>query len=257
MGLGRRTLGIGGTLNANLKGDCTVKQFCTGAGLDVQGFPEYLQSVVAQGHELGSLSNGDWEQILGPMELPRERAARVHKAISDLRMKAAKEADEHHQKHMHNHIINGGAHPMARPNADVYEPKLNGARPKAADDESFIPVAFFQGEKQGWSFKHGEEGLGYYRVVQKDTTNTGARGGPVITNLTRGFNPISQEGLEDSMAATQQRAYAQSKQQQLLIERRQRMDMQQQQPTHSYSQGQVSNMYANARLRSSPFATGY
>ena len=54
---------------------------------------------------------------------------------------------------MHNHIVNGGAHPMARPNAEVYEPKLNGARPKAADYQSFIPVAFFQGEKPGWDFQ--------------------------------------------------------------------------------------------------------
>merc|ERR1711924_342987 len=82
MGLGRRTMGIGGTMNPNLKDDCGVKQFCTNAGLDVSGFPEYLSSLVSQGHELGALSNADWEQILGPMELPRERALRVHKAIS-------------------------------------------------------------------------------------------------------------------------------------------------------------------------------
>jgi hypothetical protein len=225
MGLGRRTLGIGGTLNANLKGDATVKQFCTAAGLDVQGFPEYLASLVAQGHELGSLSNEDWDQILGPMELPRERAARVHKAVSDLRAQAMKEADERNQKMMHNHIINGGAHPNARPNAEVYQPRLNGARPKAADYQSFIPVAFFQGEKRGWTFKHGDEGLGYYRdTMQEQNSAPGSRGPSVTTNLARGYNPVSQQGLEDQMAATQQRAYALSKQQQLLIERRRRLE---------------------------------
>ena len=62
--------------------------------------------------------------------------------------------------------------------------------------------------------------------------------------------------LDDKVAATQQKAYIQSRQQALLLERRQRLEEQQQQQ-HPYSKGQVANMYADARLRSSPFATGY
>jgi len=258
MGLGRRTMGIGGTINANLKGDCEVKQFCTSAGLEVGGFPEYLSSLVAQGHQLGSLSNADWEQIIGPMELPRERAARVGKAIGELRMRAEHEADVLNEKRMHNHIVNGGAHPMARPNAEVYEPKLNGARPTVADYQSFVPVAFFQGEKPGFEFKHGDQGLGYYSVARAGAGAASAAGPgtPATTGLARSFNPVSQEGLEDKIMASQQRANAQSKQQQLLLDRRRRMDAQQS-AQHGYSQAEVANMYADARMRSSPFATGY
>jgi len=249
MGFGKKAMGMS-SFNPNLKGDASVKTFTVAAGLDVQGFTEYLSGLVANGHELGKLSNADWSNILGPMELAGERAARVQKAISELRAKAAREDAEQSEKHLHNHIVNGGTHPNARPNAEVYEPKLNGARPKA-DYQTFIPVAFFQGEKQGWTFKHGDDGLGYYR-------ETGAqfqpRSTPVVTNLARGVNPISQADLEDKVAATQQRAYTQSKQQQLLIERRRRMEEGQQ---SMYTQGEVANMYADARLRSSPFATGY
>jgi len=255
MGLGRRTMGIGNDLNPNVKGDASVKTFTVSAGLDVQGFTQYLSGLVSHGHELAKLSNSEWAQILGPMELAGERAARVQKAIGELRTKAAQEAAESDEKNMHNHIVNGGAHPHARPGAEVYEPKLNGARPKAADYQSFIPVAFFQGEKQGWTFKHGDEGLGYYRDASAASAKGAAAAAatPVVTNLARGINPISQAGLEDQMMASQQRAYSQSKQQQLLIERRRRMDEQQ----SMYSQGEVANMYADARLRSSPFATGY
>jgi hypothetical protein len=254
-------MGIGGTINANLKGDCAVTQFCTSAGLDVGGFPEYLHSLVAQGHQLAALSNSDWEQIIGPMELPRERAARVGKAISELRMKAEHEANELNEKRMHNHIVNGGAHPMARPNAEVYEPKLNGARPTAADYQTFIPVAFFQGEKPGFEFKHGDQGLGYYGVARGGAGGASAAGPgtPATTGLVprSSFNPISQEGLSDQMTATQQRAHAQSKQQQLLLDRRRRVEDAQQSGQHGYSQNEVASMYADARMRSSPFATGY
>ena len=120
-------------INGNLKGDCKVKQFCVAAGLDVQGFPEYLLSLVAQGHELGGISNEAWNQILGPMDLPRERVAGVHKAISDVRMKANAESEELDRMRMHNHVVNGGHHPMSRPGAEVYEPTLNGSRPKALE----------------------------------------------------------------------------------------------------------------------------
>lgn len=254
MGLGRRTMGIGGTINANMKGDCAVTQFCTNAGLDAGGFPEYLSSLVAQGHQLGALSNSDWEQIIGPMELPRERAARVGKAISELRIKAEHEADELNEKRMHNHIVNGGAHPMARAGAEVHEPKLNGARPTVADYQSFVPVAFFQGEKPGFEFKHGDQGLGYYNLARG--ASAAGPGTPATTGNAR-YNPISQDGLEDKITATQQRANAQSKQQQLLLDRRRRMDAQQSGEHGSYSQTEVANMYADARMRSSPFATGY
>ena len=265
MGFGmNRTGSTSGAINGNIKSDFQVKQFCIAAGLDVEGFPEYLLQLVAQGHELGGLSNEDWNQILGPMELPREHIARVHTAISNVRKKAAEEAEELNRKLMHRHIVEGGAHPMARPGAEVCAPKLNGASTRSGsktvdDSDGFIPVHFFQGEKPGYTFKHGNEGLGYY----KDARARGAAGaagadrqGPIMTNVARGYNPVSQAGLEDMTAAQQQRAYTQytqSKQQQLLSERRQRMEERQ----HGYSQGQVANMYANARLRSSPFATGY
>jgi len=239
MGLGMHGTGprsVGSTINGNLKGDCKVKQFCTAAGLDVQGFPEYLLSLVAQGHELGSLSNDEWNQILAPMELPRQHVARVHTAISNTRLMAAKEADELQAKRMHNHVVNGGAHPMARPAAEVYEPTLNGARSK--NDVTFIPANFFQGEKPGYTFKHGDQGLGYYGAP--DSTSSAGRPAP-MTNIARGYNPVSQLGLEEYVAATQQRAYTQSRQQQLLSERRQRME-ERQSMQHGHSQGQVANL---------------
>lgn len=246
----------GNGLNYNLKGDASVHTFVEAAGLNIQNFPEYLAGIVANGNDLASLSNESWNQILAPMELGKDRAARVHKAISDLRLRAAREDAERNQTQLQTHLANGGSHPNTRPNADVYEPKLNGARPKTVDYEKFIPVAFFQGERQGWMFKHGDEGLGYYR----DEVGAGLQGGSNLTgafsNAARSANPTSQADLEEKVAATQQKAYIQSRQQALLLERRQRLE-EQQQHNHQYSQGQVANMYADARLRSSPFATGY
>lgn len=252
MGFGNRTMGLAGGVNPNLKGDASVKIFTTSAGLSgVPGFPEYLSGVVANGQPLGLLSNEQWQQILGPMQLSGAPLSRATKAINEIRVRHAKEANEQDERDLQNHLINGGAHPHARPNAEVREPKLNGARPKAVDDDSFIPVAYFQGEKEGWTFKHGIEGLGYYREV---TATGAAPAPPVVTNVSRGYNPVSQAGVEEKQAG-QQRAYIhqQSRQQQLLTERRRRMEERQ----HGYSKGEVANMYADARLRSSPFATGY
>lgn len=250
-GMNRGGAAMGGTFNPNLKGDASVKAFTVMAGLDVQGFTEYLSGLVGNGHELALLTNEEWKEILGPMQLSGERAARVQKAIGDVRMKGKREHEAREENYLHNHLVNGGAHPGARPNAGVVEPTLNGTRPRAVDYESFIPVAFFQGEKPGWTFKHGDEGLGYYR--EASAAASGAGSPAPSANLARGFNPVSQAGLEDKITATQQRAYTQSKQQQLLIERKRRMEEQQ----SMYSQSEVSNMYADARLRSSPFATGY
>lgn len=221
-------MGLCSTVNPNLKGDASVKHFCECAGLDVQGFPEYLSGLVAGGHDLGALSNAQWQQILGPMELGGERAARASRAIDEIRMHYAKDAAEEDAKNLHNHLLNGGAHPNSRPNAEVYEPTLNGARPKP-DDGSFVPVDFFQGEKAGWTFKHGAEGLGYYREARAETASGVDH--LVATNVSRGYNPVSQAGLEDKMAA-QQRAYmhAQSKQQLLLSERRRRLEEQRRGP---------------------------
>lgn len=117
----------GRTLNYNLKGDGSVHTFVEAAGLNVQNFPEYLSGLVARGHDLAGLSNAEWNQILAPMELGGERAKQVHKAISDLRAKAAKEDAERAKINLHNHLMNGGSHPHARPNAEVYEPTLNGS----------------------------------------------------------------------------------------------------------------------------------
>ena len=98
MGLGRRTMGIGSDLNPNVKGDASVKMFTVSAGLDVQGFTQSLSGLVSHGHELAKLSISEWAQILGPMELAGERAARVQKAIGELRTKAAQEAAESDEK---------------------------------------------------------------------------------------------------------------------------------------------------------------
>jgi len=242
-------MGLGSTVNPNLKGDCSVTVFTKAAGLDVQGFPEYLSGIVASGNELGTLTNEQWQQILGPMELSGERAARATTAIAEIRAQYAKEAAGLEEKNLHNHLVNGGYHPHARPGAEVYEPKLNGARPKATED-SFIGVPFFQGEQPGWTFKHGDEGLGYYRDAVAATG--GGPAPPIVTNVARGYGPVSQAGLED-MVARQQVSYTQSRQQQLLSERRQRMD----ERRHSYSQADAAKMYADARTRSSPFATAY
>ena len=241
-------------INANLKGDAGVRQFTEAAGLNVQNFPEYLCSLVAKGHDLAKLTNADWNEILGPMELGPERAGRVQKTISDLRFRAAKEDAELDEKHLITHLANGGAHPRARPNDEVHEPALNGARPKATGAAgSFIPVAYFQGERPGYVFKHGDEGLGYYAASSRGASP--GPGTPAPTPLARGYNPISQAGLEEKLSA-QQRAYStSSKQQQLLIERRQRMD--ERASAHGYSRGEMASMYADARTRSSPFATGY
>ena len=258
----------GNPLNYNLKGDASVHTFVEAAGLNIQNFPQYLSGLVAQGNDLASLSNEDWQQILAPMELGRDRAARVHKAISDLRQRAAKEDAEQHERTGWVHLVNGGEHPQSRAGAEVYEPKLNGERPAASnysDAPNFIPVPDFQGRKEGWVFKHGDKGLGYYKE-EATTMHTSAVPRAVGANAApRSANPISQADLDDKVAATQQRQYTQSRQQQLLFERRQRLEQQQQQqqqyqhvaPGHGFSQGQVANMYANARTRSSPFATGY
>ena len=256
MGFGNRTMGLAKGVNPNLKGDASVKMFATSAGLDVQGFPEYLSGIVANGNPLGTLSNEAWTQILAPMELGGERAARATRAIIEVRQAHERDQAMQDEKSLHVHLVNGGAHPHARPGAEVYEPTLNGARPRPVNDGSFIPVAFFQGEKEGWTFKHGDEGLGYY-LEGASATGAGPAA-PMVTNVSRGFTPTSQAGVEDKQAS-QQRAYTQSRHQQLLSERRARMDEQRQGTMHStmHSKGQMSSMYSDARTRSSPFATGY
>lgn len=225
----------GDPLNANLKGDCEITTFVNAAGLNVQNFPQYLAGLVAQGYSLGALTNDEWEQILGPMELGGGRIQRVHKAISDLRMRATREADKREEKALHNHLVNGGAHPASmgpRRGGEVYEPELNGASKINRDYEQFVAVPFFQGEKAGWTFKHGEEGLGYYKMkAVASPYGAGGGAGPVVTSHavgpgSRGYNPVSQAGLEQRVQSQQYLRATQTREKQLLSERRQRMEAQ-------------------------------
>ena len=110
MGLGMQR---GTQLNPNMKSDAVVTNFVANAGLNVQNFPQYLAGIVASGRDLASLSDADWGQLLGPMQLGGERKARVHMAISELRMNAAKEDARNDELALHRHLMNGGDHPGA------------------------------------------------------------------------------------------------------------------------------------------------
>lgn len=271
--------------NANLKASARVRMFVESAGLvHVPGFAQYLESLDVP--DLAFLSDGEWEEILSGMDPDPELMRRVALAIRELRIKGVKEHQDQAELDQLRHMINGGEHPgrhEAREAAANFQPN-----PGTTATQDFIPVAFFQGERDGFLFQHGAQGLGYYKEWLPGNNSTGLHpsGGPVAGGVPgsiatgpppsrrpMGFDPISQNTSEQQEMA-RQRLYAAENEQALLLERRQRQQMQMQMQMRyeqvktqsGRPQGRQARQFpageglppreaANARTRSSPFAT--
>ena len=219
----------GNALNANLKSEGRIKTFVEKAGLDrVPGFTQYLSGLNVP--DIAYLTDADWENILNGMPPDPALMKRVALAIKEMRAQYAKENNEIAENTALNHLINGGAHPDSQV---AREARAEAARgPVDYATATFIPVAFFQGDRAGFVFKHGDEGLGYYREgapnggggggggmqVSQSRSPSAASGPPV--RRPAGYDPVSQPGIDQR---NQRPSYTANAQQQLLSERRQRM----------------------------------
>lgn len=253
---------------------------------------QYLESLASTRMDLAFLTDADWNQVLAPLELKLGKARRVEAAIQHLRQQ---HVQAQHGTQQSEAMAQYASDPQrAQEQAEVQQLQrmmARNARPhlspqghpepiRPADlNQPFIPVAYFQGEKKGWIFKHGSEGLGYYKDGHAGGPGGGPGGGgtaPRRANghaatggdgtggrqgLSRGHDPISGAPLGGA-----QRRYLQEHEQALLAQRQQRLqqqlrEAQGQQEARERQQARPSprsqaRAAAEARLRASPFATG-
>ena len=246
---------------------------------------QYLESLASTRIDLAFLTDTDWNTVLAPLELKLGKARRVEAAIQHLRQQHVQlqhasrqseataqyanerqRAQEQAEVQQLQRMMARNARPHLSPQSQA-QAQLEPIRP-ANLNQPFIPVAYFQGEKKGWIFKHGSEGLGYYKDGHAGSPGGGAgsRGLPSgggtggRQGVSRGHDPISGAPL-----GAAQRRYLQEHEQAVLAQRQQRLQRQ-----LSEAQGQAearqrqaspsprsqARAAAEARLRASPFATG-
>lgn len=242
-------------------------------------YVQYLESLASTRVDLAFLTDADWNQVLAPLQLKLGKARRVEAAIQQLRQQHLQAQDGKQQSEAHAQYASG--HQRAQEQAEMQQLKrlmARNARPhhspqgqaqaqsdaiRPADlNQPFIPVAYFQGEKPGWIFKHGAEGLGYYRDVRGGSPGdrAGRGSGGARQAVARSYDPISGTPLSDG-----QSRYLQKREQELLAQRQQRLQQQmrdaqvqeeaRQRQARLPSPRSQARAAAQARLKSSPFAT--
>ena len=225
----------GAAANANIKRDHHVTQFVDAAGLtQVAGLTEYLLSLPVD--DLASLDDGSWNSILNQVFAgqPHDPAMnkRIQAAISDLRVKYKKDQEEQAELAELRHLINGGAHPKRQ---EAREAAAAAARPPVdINKAAFIGVPYFQGDMEGFEFRDGSEGLGYYRMQQPATSKVWTRypngppgsgsvaTGSAATGPTKrptGFNPVEQQANERQHLQQQRLARQQHAEQAMMLDR--------------------------------------
>jgi hypothetical protein len=239
-----------------------------------------LESLASTRVDLAFLTDADWNQVLEPLQLKLGKARRVEAAIQQLRQQHLQA--QHRTQQSEAQAQYASDHQRAQEQAEMQQLQrmmARNARPhlspqgqaqaqpnsiQPADlSQPFIPVAYFQGEKPGWIFKHGAEGLGYYKDVRGGSPGSGAgRGsGGARQAVARGHDPISGAPLSDG-----QSRYLQQREQEVLAQRQQRLQQQmreaqvqeearQRQARRLPSPRSQARAAAQARLKSSPFAT--
>lgn len=265
-------------------------RFAVSSPFCISSRSQYLESLASTRVDLAFLTDSDWNQVLAPLDLKLGKARRVEAAIQQLRVqhiqaqhgaprseakaqftseqqRAIEQAEVHNLKSM-----------MTRNARPSLSQQANQQPVRPADlNQPFIPVAYFQGQKPGWVFKHGREGLGYYR--DERGRSPGGRGGGggsgggssrssgqprtggAAHAVSRGHDPISGGIMGDA-----QRRYVQEHEQAVLQQRQQRLEQQMQEAHRQQQQEQQrraarpsprsqARAAANQRLKNSPFAT--
>jgi hypothetical protein len=125
-------------------------------------------------------------------------------------MQYTKEKEEQAELAELHNLINGGAHPGRQEVREAVAAANRKQTPVDMESINFIAVPYFMGEREGFEFKDGTDGLGYYKLLKKSTTKIWTRhrpddacsppGGSIATGPRKhrsgGFNPVEQAADE-------------------------------------------------------------
>ena len=159
--------------------------------------------------DVAALDDSTWNSILNRALAGRPHNPtmnrRIQHAIHDMRVQYTKEKEEQAELAELHNLINGGAHPGRQEVREAVAAANRKQTPVDMESINFIAVPYFMGEREGFEFKDGTDGLGYYKLLKKSTTKIWTRhrpddacsppGGSIATGPRKhrsgGFNPRS------------------------------------------------------------------
>jgi hypothetical protein len=131
----------------------SVAEWTHHAGLDKYGgLTQHLEKLASSRFDLAFLTDEDWQHTLSPLQLKLGKRRRVEAAIRELRVQTGaptKQTDE--------------AAELDELRRMFSTPGGRGAMGGGAMPTAFSPSREFMGPRQGYLFKNGPHGMGYYR----------------------------------------------------------------------------------------------